>query len=620
MAESTGMRTTATVSETGPGLKYFAAAALLILLVHLLLLFAGATPVLSGYLPGQDSYMRLLRVEQLRETWAWFDGSLPRSNWPYGEIQNWTRPVDVLLLVGALALEPLLGFHRALFWWGSALAPLLHVATVLTFAWAVAPFMDRQRQFLVVLALMVQEPIWPHGVFGRADHHMLIFLVLALTLGGAARLMSDPWRRRDALLAGAAAGLGMWLTVEFLVVLAMIFAAFTLRWLRDGGDHAMRYAWHGLGLTAVMAFALLADRPPGAWFAEEYDRIAVAHLLTGVLATAFWAAARFAEQRGVVKDPVRHRAIAAVLGAAVTAGIMLLLYPRFFAGPFVDFSKELWAISTDATLEFQPMLPVDLKQSGRLLLEIGAGVLALPYLVLRIWQTRGENLWRGWLLVLLGLLLFLPLTLLMRRFSAFGAVFLAIVIADLVATLMERKAALKGPVARTSMLVLVVVALFGHTMLGATLERMAGSKPAQARAAPGCPLNVLLTELLRPEGLGRRPHTVLWHPNHAPMILYHTPHNVISTLYARNTSGQLDAFRIYTATDWQTPLELVRKRGIEIVVTCKGQGIYRSGSESPDTFESRLRRGETPDWLRPLELGDEARAVFDIYRVTDPTE
>jgi hypothetical protein len=39
--------------------------------------------------------MRLLRVTHLYETGVWTDGTLPRSNWPYGESQNWTRPSQV---------------------------------------------------------------------------------------------------------------------------------------------------------------------------------------------------------------------------------------------------------------------------------------------------------------------------------------------------------------------------------------------------------------------------------------------------------------------------------------------------------------------------------------------
>jgi asparagine N-glycosylation enzyme membrane subunit Stt3 len=254
--------------DAQPSCGLFILALAIIPLTHMLFLWFGHAAVLDGFLPGQDSYMRLVRVEHLYATGDWFDITLPRSNWPYGEVQNWTRPVDVLMLSGAVLLEPFLGFRQALYWWGSATAPLLHIATALALAWMVAPRLDRSRQLLVVLLFLVQIPVWRHGVLGRTDHHMLIMLTFALALGGALRVLVGPARPRRDLMAGVLAGFGLWLTVEFLVVLAIIFAAFTIRWLAVGEGLARRFLWHGLGLAALVAVALVTERPPGAWLSE----------------------------------------------------------------------------------------------------------------------------------------------------------------------------------------------------------------------------------------------------------------------------------------------------------------------------------------------------------------
>ena len=82
-------------------------------LLHAGLVKIGASPVLDGNLVDPDSFMRLVRVTQLHETGAWYDTSVPRINAPYGDVLHWTRPFDVLLLVGAWALTPFLGFNRA---------------------------------------------------------------------------------------------------------------------------------------------------------------------------------------------------------------------------------------------------------------------------------------------------------------------------------------------------------------------------------------------------------------------------------------------------------------------------------------------------------------------------
>ena len=601
-----------------PGTGLFVLAVALIPLIHLFFLLTGKSAVLDGFLPGPDSYMRLVRVEQLYQTGAWFDGTIPRSNWPYGEVLHWTRPADVMMLSGTLLLEPFLGFHKALYWWGSATAPLLHTATALALAWMVAPRFDRSRQFLVVLLFLVQIPVWQHGIFGRTDHHMLILLFTVLALGGALRVMVAPFRRRDGLLAGALAGFALWLTIESLVVLAVIFAAFTIRWLVDGASSARRYLWHGLGLIALVAVALLVERPPGDWFTAEYDRISAVHLLMAVAAAGFWAVAAALEVRGLA-DGVPGRVVIAALGGTVAAGLMALIYPGFFFGPFVAVSEELWAITWAATAEFQPLLPKSVADLGPFVMAIGPALIAVPYLAYRTWQAHGRNLTDLWLLIALGLLAYLSLTLAIRRFSPFAAILLGVVMADLVAHLLDHMRAARSTIGRLGSVGLLVVVVFGHIAVGGILGRLLAPSPAQARVSY-CPMDVLIDELNRPEVVGPGMHAVLTTPNFGPMILYFTDHAVVTTLYWRNVAGELDAFRIYSATDWPSARQLIDQRGIDLIVVCITRETYRDHSDGSTTLDSRLRRGEAPDWLRPLDLGETAAKLYRIYRVSPGAE
>ncbi|MDX1576754.1 MAG: hypothetical protein R3285_11215, partial [Kiloniellales bacterium] len=427
-----------------------------------------------------------------------------------------------------------------------------------------------------------------------------------------------PPRPRSDLLAGVFAGFGLWLTVEFLVVLVIIFAAFTIRWLAAGAGLARRFLWHGIGLAALVAVALVAERPPGAWLSEEYDRISVVHFLMAGLAAGFWAAVVGLEARGLGRAMGR-RAVVAALGAAGAGGVMLLVYPGFFAGPFVAFSEELWAISTDVTAEFQPLMPASLADLDALFLHIGPALIALPYLGYRTWRTRGANLRDLWLLVLLGLAVYLPLTLLMRRFSPFAAILLGLVMADLIARLLDRMTAAPNPAGRLLAAGLVVAAVFGHVAVGGYLGRLFAAPPAQA-GGPPCPLDVMIDELNRPETVGPGQHVVLTTPNFGPMILYLTPHAVVTTLYARNTAGQLDAYAIYTENDMTKARHLIEKRGIDLIVACIGKPTYRPPVDSPNTLDSRLRRGAAPEWLQPLALSEAADRLYRMYRVEGEAE
>lgn len=605
-------------AEGEPRWAVYAAVLALILLLHLFFLFTGMTPVLDGRLPDPDSYMRLLRVTHLYETGAWFDGTLPRSNWPYGESQNWTRPADVLLLSGALALKPLLGFDRALFWWGSVTAPLLHMAAALALAWAAAPLLPPDRRLLAMLALVVQIPIWLYGIFGRTDHHMLIILVFILALGATVRLMARPMRPRLGVLAGAIAGFGLWLSVEFLAFVAVIYAALTLAWIRFGETRARVNIWHAAGLLLVTVLAVLSEHAPPDWLAAEYDRISIVHLLVAVLAGLFWSGASVVERRTAWADSPAKRLVVAALGASAAGAVMLAVYPKFFLGPFVDYSAEVWPISTEITKEFQPLVPEDLASLGSLLLHLGPALLAVPYLCVRTLRARGANLWDGWLLVALGLLAYLPLTIAMRRFSPYAAVLLAVVVADLAGFLFGRMTAARGGARRLLSLALMVAVLFGPMALSGLLLQWAGARTNPSAGAQVCPPAALIAELNRPEGLGRAPLAVLWNPNYGPRILYETPHAVVATLYARNAKGQLDAYAIYTATRWDTARALVAERGVDLIVTCIQVPTYGPRSGAPGMLDTGLRRGVFPPWLEPVALGAAASRYFRIYRTVRP--
>lgn len=591
------------------GVVFWLAVILLFVMTNVVIELASGAAVLGGELRGTDSYMRLLRVAHLYHSGDWFDHAIPRSNAPYGEILHWTRPADLLFLSGALVLEPFFGFERALFLWGICLGPLLHVAMVMVLVWAVAPVFDQERRFLLVLAVVSQIAIWPHGLLGRTDHHMLILLVFAAAIGGVWRVLLGDRRPAVAFAAGAAAGFGLWLSVEFLVVWAVLFAALSVCWVRAGGELASRGLWHAAGLIAVVALALPVERPPDDWWALEYDRISIVHLLVGLLATAFWAAASDLARAGRATT-TRRRLIVCVLGAVLAGGVMLLVFPKFFAGPEVDYDPGLRGIFLDYVNETQPLWPTNFRNAGWMMIFLGSAVFAVPYLLLRLWRDRRAGVWPFWLVIALGLLAYLPLSLEMRRFTGFPAMLLAVVIADLLAALLARMR--EAALARRLLVLAVAVPaiFFGPVAAGGALW-----SADQGTGAGSCSVAPLIRELNRPDGLGATPLTVLAMVNFGPRLMYDTPHRVVTTPYPRNAAGQLDAFHIYAATDLEAARRLVDARGIDVIATCVKRSMYGGLSAAPDTLDSRLRRGEPPDWLRPVPVGEQAGREIAIFRV-----
>ncbi len=597
-------------TQSQPGVVLFFAAFTLLLLGHVAIVAIGTSPLLEGGVHGPDSYMRLVRVRQLYETGAWYDISIDRSNVPYGEELHWTRPADLVFLVGAWLLSPVLGFERALHWWSVFVSPLLHVATTLVLVWAVAPFMDRERRFFLVLTFTFQVGIWTQAMAARTDHHMLILLVFATALGFTFRLLRPDGRNRDAVLAGVAAGFGLWLSVEFLVILAAIFGALVVGWLREGGNLARRNLWHAIGLSAILALALVLERPAAEFFSEEYDRISFAHLFMGLLVTGFWASICALDRRPLAARIPGGRMTLAVIGALVAAGVMLAIFPKFFAGPEVDYDPRLRPIFLDLIAETRDLVPDSWNDLRWFLLFLGSAVFAAPYLVIRFLSGGWRKAELAWVLVVLALLLYLPLALAMLRFSPYAEVLMAIVLADLLAWMIAR-----ARNARLSSRIAVYGLAIPIMVLGPLVGGRALPQNAAAGAQTSCDPSLLAVELTRPDGLGRTPLTVLAKFTYGAEILYRTAHAVIGTPYPRNARGQIDAYRIYSATEPGDAWRLVEERGIDIIVVCRASEIYIGLGSGPDMLESRLRRGHAPDWLGPVDLSEEATAEYRVYRV-----
>jgi hypothetical protein len=599
------------VTQAQPGISLFLAAFALLLVGHVAIVVIGTSPLLEGGVHGPDSYMRLVRVRQLYETGAWYDISIHRSNAPFGEELHWTRPADLVFLAGAWLLSPALGLDRALHWWSVFVSPLLHVATTLVLVWAVAPIMDRERRFFLVLTFTFQVGIWTQAMAARTDHHMLILLVFAAALGFTFRLLCSDGRRRGAVLAGVAAGFGLWLSVEFLVILAAIFGTLVVGWLRNGSDQVRRNLWHAIGLSAMLAVALLLERPAENFISEEYDRISFVHLFMGLLVTAFWVSICALERGSLAVRLPGGRMTVAAIGGLIAFAVMLAIFPKFFAGPEVDYDPRLRPIFLDVIAETRDLIPDSWRDLRWFLLFLGSAVFAAPYLVIRFLSDGWRKAELAWVLIGLALLLYLLLALAMLRFSPYAEVLMAIVLADLLARLIAwaRAARLANRLAVFGLAVPVLV--LGPLVGGSLLTQ----GPAATGNGAFCNSSALIAELTRTDRLGSVPLTVLTKFTQGPEVLYRTPHSVIGTPYPRNARGQLDSYRIYSATDPEEARRLVAERGIDIIVVCRASEIYVGLGSEPDMLETRLRNGAPPGWLGPVALSEEAAAEYRVYRV-----
>lgn len=566
-------------------------------LVHTLQILGGVTPILEDRLLDPDGYMRLDRVRMLWESGRWYDSLSLRHNAPFGETLHWTRPLDLLLLPAyALGGEP------ALWGWGIAISPVFEMLAVLALSFATRPVLS-SGGFALLGVLFVTQP-GPAGVFiaGRPDHHGFLLLLMIAGLAPLLRRAAGDGDRRLPILAGLVLGLGLWVAVEALAAYALAFAFLGVLWLWRGEDWLDALASTAKAGAAMVALALLLERPPADWLTAATDRLSIIHL-TIVLVGA---GAAMALQK---LDPRRRRPLWAALVAGASLTILALLFPELFRPPLAHLPPEVGEAWLDDLMEMRPLWPQDLKGLGRLVLHMGPLAIGLPFALHRLaYGTEQER--RLALGVLLGLALYGPAALAQIRFAPYVAALLVLPWTQAVLAWRRRPGSAPGRAA------LVVGLLIGHDLLFTAIASRARAQPYQP-ALDTCPWNRIaptLAGLPRPNG---RPPLVFTTPYPGPELVYRAGVAVIGTPYHGNAASVIATHRALTGADDRALLALLAERRADYVLLCRtGQEGQWLESLAGDSAHKRLMRGQAPPNFVPLALDARLAGDFVLYTIS----
>jgi hypothetical protein len=585
--------------------------ALLALGVHFAIGWLLTPEIFTGGLTESDGYMRLVRVRQLWEGGAWWDGSVPRSNAPYGETLHWTRPFDVWLLIGAAPLALLMPFEQALHAWAVASTPLLLVLAGIGAVWAIRPLVPSGTRYLVMVALLVQPAVMSYALPGRADHHVLVFCAFVWLVGAALRSVAETRSSRSEQAAGLALAAGLWLTVEFLVVWAAILVVLAILWVTGGGDRALRarsvMAWLALGV----AVALLVERGLRGFAAVEYDRISIVHLTVALVAVGAWSAVQKLAARGTGGSSPLGRAVEVGLAGAVAGAALAMITPGFFEGPWADLSLEERAYWVDVINELQPVVPTP-GRLGVFAAYMGPVFVCVPFVFWRLLREADPSVRAAWLVVATLLVFYVPLGMSSLRFTPFPQILFAMTITALVdctGAWMARR--WQGRTTRVLGTGWALVLLGGFLVVGGVLSPE--PEPGQVGPPAPCSMQALARELGDKEL-----YTILAHQDFGQEILYFTPHRVVGTVYHRNVAAVRETHRTMTASEDQVARALVEARDVDLILICPGSKGGYYGKVAPGggtTFYARLVEGPRPAWLRPRPLalpGTEGLLLFEV--------
>jgi hypothetical protein len=564
----------------------------------LLLFVLGCLPVLviSGYITlpallggelfNPDSYMRLVRIEEGLRT-GHIGHVVANDGSGAGTVLHWSHLLDSLLVLMAAPLEPLLGWHRALFIAAAISGPVSVGLLGLALGWAAAPLADRRWLWAASLATGLMAPVINYGHLGEAHHHVLMAAALALMLGWIGRAVQRQanagWR------AGVVAAAAIWLTPETMPLLLAAFGLLMISWLKQPADRklAQTIGECGIAFAVVLALAFAVDPPPE-MMAVQIDRLSIVYVGLGA-AVCVAGSIVVALARSSLSDASR-----CWLGIALTSLPLLAwaaLFPAVLRGPDGLMDAASAQALMDDIAEMQAVH--DFSQATLFLLP---GTTAVVYAAIRAVRTRSLNWGYG---AVIGLAC-VGLGAWHIRFATYpaclAAALLPIVLTD--ASRLSRPAV--RPVARIAAWLVFVFLPF---VLGLLISHPAAAAGRVCRVADAVPLLA--------------PHAgaiVLSSPNDVPELLYRTEIKTVGSFYHRNVSAYLRLRAAWRSLPSSTEPEAVRETGADFILVCPGAPTLRFADEPHgDTLWQRLSAGKVPPWLEESARGLGGAPV--LYRV-----
>jgi hypothetical protein len=541
-----------------------------------------------------DDAMRLVLVRDLLSGRGWWDQWIGRLQPPLGTYIHWSRLVD-----GALAgliwlfervMSPSAAEYAVRLLW-----PLAWIFPAAVCGLAIARSLGgKAAVFVGAVLLATNVQLYVQFRPGRIDHHDLQITMAAVA---AACSMASGRRTRWAVLAGAAAGLGLAVGIEALAFQAIIGASYGLRLLLDD-DEARPARAYGLSLAGFASLFYAIQTPPWRWSLAVCDSLAW-NLLAGLIVGGLGLAA-VATWGAKTSFRIKLGLLAAVALAA--AATFLIIDPACIHGPFGAVDPRVRPFWFDKVQELQPwsrLLITDRNSAVRVIIMTLMALASAAYLVFRRRPWLAPTNLTIAALILLAAWAAAHAYRMQDYIYWFGVPALAAAIG----LLGERL--LKGLMLPVLLATLVLSPICAAVVVISLMNLGPAKAAARTPSDERCYSDATFRTLARlPPGL------VLGEIDLGPFILADTKDTVLSAPYHRMSWGILAAHNAQAATSVDAEAK-VRALKVDYVVECPINPLRVPAA----SFEGDLRRGVVPPWLRKVSGPKELLQIYQVVPV-----
>ncbi len=570
-------------------------------IVSALLLIINWSAISSNRFPDPDDVMRLVQVRDLIAGQNWFDVAQYRVDAPGGGVpMHWSRLIDLPIAFVIIILTPLIGASAAE---TAALVvvPLATLGLTMTLAARIAwRLMGDEEATLTSLIVAISVPaLFQLGPM-RIDHHgWQIVCALAAVNGLMAR---SP--KVGGWVIGVALATWLSISIEGLPLAAVFFVVLALRWLRD--RNARTWLVNAIQSFAIIGAVLFVGTRGFADLAIYCDAISPVHLaMFGWGAIVLTVLSRFEPApRGVV-----------FVGFAFAGGgalaLLLTTAPQCASGGgFSELDPIVAQYWHANVLEGMPIW----RQSLTAALQYAVTPLIALIAAVNLRRKSHDWLSRFWGDYAIILATALLVSVFVSRAGAVAGVLGAPPLAWQLREWLRAIRLMDSPAPRMAAMTGVACALlpaFPAMLLTSAIP--ASASVLKAPASMGNPSQCSVRDAA--EALAALPKGEIYAPlDISPELLLISDHTVIATGHHRGHESMrvLIETALGSNADARSTLQL---RAVKYVALCSTLAEARMYARiAPESFMASLVTGTPPQWLAPVDVGDQNG--LKVWRVT----
>jgi hypothetical protein len=541
-----------------------------------------------------DDYMRLVQVREFVDSGDWYDTRVERLNPPTGTVLHWSRLPDLPLAATLVLLQPLVGQTTATITAVTVVPAFLLLVTAYLLWGGLRISALPEAAGTGVLFLFLCIPVLARSMPGKLDHHNWQLLLMAAFWCSLVLAVRRPADGRACFLAAVAMGLSLWVGLETLPFLAVVYLLMGLTWVLQP-DSLGRFHKHFPLALAGFATLLLPLHVRGeALFASSCDSLALNWLLLLWLAAGYFGLL----DRICTSHSVRRRLQFAVgYGALIGLPVLYLDLACIPGGPYGNLPDRMHTELLALIMEAQPAHRFLVERPSLFIVLLGFPLLVVGGALLQRSLLRDDGVARLTIILAITALL---LSFWQIRSAYFACLFASPLAAMLAQRMLDQSSGNYSPL-MPPLAILLLLSPMPALALGAGVSQLGWDSSPSDGIHLGVPEVDVVARVIGTQAdfQGDLPAHIVAPINWGPALLARTPHSVLAAPYHRNHQGIIKLL----------DLKKVEKDGeahrLLVAYDADFLLLPRAGPETgTETFFDRLARGQSQPWLQGLPVPD----------------